>query len=97
VKDNVSINGYRAGEWADLPDFLTVKVIAVSSMRKNTPNGITSTLSGRVTNFKTLLYSNTLKPELSSVYSDKEKAVQQAKHLAASLKADLILYIPGKG
>ena len=93
-KDYFSFGGYKFGEWTPLPDILTVKVISTNYVSTNIPNGISPTLSGKVTDFKTLIYSNASKPVLSFVYSDMDKAVKHAKCLASNLNADLILNLP---
>ncbi|MEM8940156.1 MAG: hypothetical protein AAGC64_12490 [Bacteroidota bacterium] len=96
-KEYLSIGGYRFGEWMVLPDILKIKVISTSYISSNTPNGISPTLSRKVTDFKTLIYSNSSKPILSFKYSSMDKAVEHAKRLAADLDADLVLNIPEKG
>lgn len=93
-KNYLSIGGYNIGQWAILPDVLKIKVISYSYISTNTPNGISPTLSGKVTDFKTLIYSNSSKPIFSFKYSNKDKALKHAKRLAADLNADLILNIP---
>ncbi len=93
-KEYLSIGVYKFGEWTTLPVILTVKVISTSYISTNTPNGISPSLSGKVTDFKVLMYSNASKPVLSFVYSNRDKAVRHAKSLAANLNADLILKIP---
>ncbi len=84
-----SICGYKLGQWRPLPSILTVKVTTNSYISTNTPNGIHPTLSGRVTDYRTLIYSNTFKPVFSFIYSNREMAAKDAEHLAANLKADL--------
>ena len=93
-KEYFSIGGYKFGEWTSLPVILTVKVISTSYISTNTPNGISPTLSGKITDFKTLIYSNASKPVLSFNYSKRERAVKTAKHLASKFNADLVLHIP---
>ncbi len=94
-KEYSSIGGYKVGEWMELPDIVKVKVVSATYVSSNTPNGISPTLSGKVTDFKILLYSSASKPLLSFEYSNKEKAVKHAKRLASNLHADLVLSIPG--
>lgn len=94
VKEYFSIGGYELGEWTTLPVILTLKVISTSYMSTNTPNGISPTLSGKITDFKILIYSNASKPVLSFVYSNRNKAVKYAKRLASNLNAELVLNIP---
>lgn len=94
MKEYVSICGYKIGEWTALPVILTVKVVSSSYRSTNTPNGISPTLSGRVTDFRALLYSNAPTPVLSFVYSNRAAAVKQATRLASNLNADLVLSLP---
>lgn len=93
-KEYSSIGGYKFGEWTALPDISKIKVISTSYVSTNEPNGVSPTLSGRVTDFKTLLYSDSSKPVLSFEYSSMDKAVKHASRLAADLNADLVLDIP---
>ncbi|MEK6481522.1 hypothetical protein WJR50_28520 [Catalinimonas sp. 4WD22] len=74
-KEYTSICGFKLGEWTSLPVISTVKLISISLMRTNKPNGISPTLSGKVTDFKTVLYSNTSQPVLSLVYSKRDKSM----------------------
>lgn len=93
-KEYFSLGGYKFGAWTSLPPILTVKVISASSLKTNTPNGISPTLSGRITDYTTLVYSNASNPVLSFVYGDKDLAVKQATYLASNLKVDLIIEVP---
>ena len=93
-KDYFSFGGYKFGEWTTLPVILTVKVISTSYVSTNIPNGISPTLSGKVTDFRTLIYSSASKPVLSFVYSSRNKAVKHAKGLASNFNANLVLNIP---
>ena len=93
-KEYVSVIGYKFGEWSALPDIAKVKVISTTYLSTNTPNGVSPTLSGKVTDYKTLVYTDSPKPFLSFVYSKRDKAINQARDLAHSLKVDLILDIP---
>lgn len=96
VKEYFSIGGYKFGEWTTHPVILKVKVISNSYIVTNTPNGISPTFSGKVTDFKTLIYSRSTKPVLSFVYSNRDKAVKNAKNIASNLNAELVLDIPEK-
>ena len=93
-KEYSSVCGYKFGSWTSLPVIRTVKVVSSSYMSTNMPNGISPSFSGKVTDFKTLVYSDAAKPVLSLVYSNREKAVKQARSLASNLNADLVLSIP---
>ena len=94
LKEYLSIGGYKFGKWTALPDILKIKVILTSYISSNIPNGISPTFSGEVTDFKTLIYSNSSELVLSFKYSNKDKAVKQANRLAANLNADLVLNVP---
>jgi hypothetical protein len=93
-KEYVSIGGYKSGEWTTLPDILKIKVISASHLRSNIPNGISPTLSVKVTDFTLLMYSNSQKPIFLFKYSSRNKAVKEAKRLAKELNADADLQIP---
>lgn len=93
-KEYLSIGGCKFGEWTTLPVILTVEVNSISYVSTNTPNGISPTLSGKVTDYNLVMYSNASKPVLSFVYSKRDKAVEYAKRLASNLNAGLILNIP---
>ena len=93
-KEYLSFGGYKFGEWMALPDILKIKVISNSYISTNTPNGISPTLSGKVTDFKILLYSDAHQPVFSFKYANKDKVVKQGRHLAVNLNADLVLDIP---
>ncbi len=95
-KDYTSIVGYKYGEWMTMPDIVTIKVTSSSYRSTNTSNGISPTLSGKVTDFKIFLYANSPQPIFSFEYSSKRKAVKKAQRLAADLKADLVLNISGQ-
>lgn len=93
-KDYLSIAGFGFGNWAPLPDILTVELISTKKRSTNTPNGISPTLSGNVIEFKTLLYSTAALPLLSFVCFNRDKAITQAQCLASGLKADLVIHLP---
>jgi hypothetical protein len=95
-KDYQSIGGYKLGEWNTLPDILKVRVISDSYLSTNTPNGISPTLSGKVTRFRISLYSSGSEPVHSFLYSNRKKAIKEANLLASNLNADLILGIQDK-
>ncbi|QCK15590.1 hypothetical protein [Mangrovivirga cuniculi] len=92
-KEYLSIGGYKFGEWTELPEILKIKVISNSYINSNTPNGISPTFSGKVTDFKTLIYSNSSKPVFSFKYSNADDAVKNARHLANDLNADLVINV----
>ena len=91
VKEYTSVCGHKFGDWIPLPGIFTVKVISTRYKVTNTPNGISPTLSGSITVFKVLLWSEDQAPEFSFIYTNKERAIHQAKQLAAGLNASLEL------
>lgn len=93
-REYFSVGGYKFGEWIALPDILKIKVISNSFLSSNTSNGISPTLSGKVTRYHTFIYSNSSEPLFSFEYSKMDEAVRQAKRLAGDLNADLVLNIP---
>ena len=96
-QEYTSVLGYKFGEWEDLPDISEVKAISVSYMSSNTPNGISPTLSGRVTDYKILIYSTYAQTVLSFEYTKKKQAEENARELATSLNAKLVLNLPENG
>jgi hypothetical protein len=93
-KEYSSICGFKIGEWTKLPEVTTVKLITKNYISINTPNGISPTFSGKVTDYKLLIFSHSTIPEFSFVYTKKNKAVKHAKtladHLGAELEIDMI-------
>lgn len=87
----LSIGGYSMGKWMPLPDLIKIKVISKSQLVTKKPNGISPTLSGKVTKSKILLYQNSSKPLFSFEYSNLDSAVKNAKRLAAELNAELVV------
>jgi len=90
-KEYFSLGGYKFGEWTALPPILKVMVVSTSFIETNTPNGISPTLSRKVTDYRLLVYSLTSNPVLSFVYADKDNAIKQAKGFAIDFNADLEL------
>jgi hypothetical protein len=89
-KEYRSVSGVKSGEWLPLPCILTVKVTENSYLSTNTPNGISPTLSGKVTVFKMLVYSDDTETMLSFEYASRKKALRDARRLASGLGADLV-------
>ena len=92
-KDYFSFIGYKMGKWSPLPKISTIKIISIKYMSNNTPNGISPTISGKVTDFRILLYSDASEPTFSFVYTNSNEAIKNAKTLASNLKANLVLNI----
>lgn len=96
-QEYTSVLGCKFGEWEDLPDIKEVKAISISYMSSNTPNGISPTLSGRVTDYKILMYSNDAQTVLSFEYTKKNQVEDYARELATSLNAKLVLNLTESG
>ena len=90
-KEFTSIAGYKFGEWEVLPEVSEVQVLSISYIHTNSPNGISPTLSGSVTDYKTLLYADDGGSLLSLDYTNKNQAVKQAEDLASNLNAELVI------
>lgn len=88
-KEYISIGCYKVGEWDTLSAIGTVQVNSSTYKVTNTPNGISPTLSGKVTDFKVLLFSNKSQADFCFIYSTKKKAVKHAEILASGLNAHL--------
>lgn len=93
-KEYTAVAGYKFGEWEALPVISEVQVISISYVHTNSPNGVSPTLSGRVTDFKTLLFAEGEHPLLTLEYINKYQALKQAEELASSLNAALVLRLP---
>lgn len=89
VKEYQSISGYKSGRRTKLPVISTIKVISRSYFSTNTPNGISRTLSGKITEFRILLLSENQTPVLTFRYRNQKVAVDTARKLATQLKATL--------
>lgn len=90
-KEYWSVAGYSFGKWIALPEISNVKVFSTTYLSSNIANGISPTLSGKVTDFKTLLYSKSSNPVLSFEYTHMDKAVKDAKRLSTALDAELTI------
>lgn len=84
-----SIAGFKFGEWKPLPQLSKIKVASKTYISRNTPNGISPTLSGKVTEFNTLIYSVDSEPIFLFKYSNQKESLKQAKRLAKGLEIDL--------
>lgn len=93
IKNYFSFIGYKMGKWSPLPNISTIKVISIKYISKNTPNGISPTFSGKVTDFRILLYSDASEPTFSFVYTNSNEAIKTAELLASNLNANLVLSI----
>lgn len=92
-REYTSIGGLKFGDWSSIPVISKIVLISASYTATNTPNGISPTLSGKVTDFKTLLYSDSAKRVISFTYTSKEKASRDAKSLATQFNCDLEIQI----
>lgn len=84
-----SIAGFKFGEWKPLPHLSKIKVASKTYISRNTPNGISPTLSGKVTEFNTLIYSIDSEPIFLFTYPNQKESLKHAKRLAKGLEIDL--------
>jgi len=84
-----SIAGIVSGEWQDMPTIMKVKVVSRTYLQSNPANGISPTLSGKVTDFYILLLDSDSTPSFSFTYPGRDKAIEQAKFLASCLNAEI--------
>ncbi|TRX60587.1 hypothetical protein FNH22_05925 [Fulvivirga sp. M361] len=82
-KEYFSLCGYKFGEWVELPKIIKVKLKSVQYKATNTPNGISPTLSGNITDHRVLLYADKPTPVHSFIYAKEERAFQEANYLAS--------------
>ncbi|KPQ19553.1 MAG: hypothetical protein HLUCCX10_02365 [Algoriphagus marincola HL-49] len=87
-----SIAGFKFGDWKPLPLLSKIKLESKTYISRNTPNGISPTLSGRVTEFNTTIYSITSEPIFLFNYSNPKESLKQAKRLAKGLEIDLAFH-----
>ncbi len=93
VREYQCIAGIVSGEWQDLPTIMTVKVVSSTYLQSNTPNGISPTLSGKVTDFHILLLGSQPEHSFSFAYNSEKKVVERAKFLASRLNAEIQILI----
>jgi hypothetical protein len=84
-----SVAGFKFGDWKPLPLLSKIKSESKTYISRNTPNGISPTLSGRVTEYHTTIYSINSKPIFLFNYSNPKESLKQAKRLAKGLEIDL--------
>ncbi|MEQ8415584.1 MAG: hypothetical protein RIB71_14000 [Imperialibacter sp.] len=94
IKHYTSILGYKFGGWVELPAIARVTVTSTKYRTTNTSNGISPTLSGEVTDYRVLLYTNNAKPAFSFAYPKRSIAIDAAKRLADGLYVDLVMRLP---
>ncbi|MEM6643359.1 MAG: hypothetical protein AAF616_10290 [Bacteroidota bacterium] len=92
-KEYFSVFGYHFGEWNQLPQIKKVRLFSHSYISRNIPNGVSPTLSAKVTDYKLLLFTNEETAFLTFSYSKKGKAEKAAETLAARLGAALEIEI----
>ncbi len=85
IKTYYAVLGYRFGEWKELPDIASVRLIAHSYKDTNVANGISPTLSGEVTDYVGILYDQEEQPVASLVYAREKKAIHEISMIADRL------------
>ena len=98
IKKYYSLCGYKTGEWLPLSEQVSIELRSFSYKYTNTPNGISPTLSGKVTEYRTRLYSgDSDEPMVYLRYTNKAQAVKEAKLLSSHLEADLTIPFAEEG
>ncbi|MEL6535082.1 MAG: hypothetical protein AAFQ98_06705, partial [Bacteroidota bacterium] len=82
IRHYSSICGFKSGAWEDLPNIYSVEVISDTYTSTDTPNGVSPTLSGKVTDYKIILCRDDGGQVVSFEYTKKIPAVQNSKGLA---------------
>ncbi len=85
IKDYFSFLGFQFGKWISLPNVIRIVVAPVNYKATNTPNGISPTWSGIVSEYHVLLYSDHPTPIRLFVFSNRTRALKAAKLLSANL------------
>ncbi|MEO1256155.1 MAG: hypothetical protein AAFY41_14900 [Bacteroidota bacterium] len=86
VREYISIVGVRYGRWEPLPAISFIKWKEIGRTLTNTPNGISPTLSGRITFYKVILYGEDARSVYSFDYKKKHTAVKKVCLLESILK-----------
>lgn len=79
-----SVIGFRFGNWYDLPKIEKADLVVHQFRSKNTPNGITPTLSGELTLHKCVLLTNE-EAYLVFDYSKEKNAIKALEELKRGL------------
>ncbi|GAB5528149.1 MAG: hypothetical protein Roseis2KO_60210 [Roseivirga sp.] len=82
VKQYSSFLGYKFGNWAELPEIASVRLVTDRYEATNIANGISPTLSGEVTDYVVFLCNPAGEPELTMVYTREEKAIRDVRTIA---------------
>ena len=81
-KEYYTVCGIKFGQWVGLPKINSVRVVSATYTSTNTANGISPTLSGKVTEYRLQLLSAEGTPALSLPYASRKKATRQAQRMA---------------
>lgn len=85
IKEYHAVLGYKFGEWKDLPDITSVRLIAHSYEDTNISNGISPTLSGEVTDYLGVLCNQEEEPVVSLLFTREKKAIAEINKIADQL------------
>lgn len=82
MKQYSAILGYKLGQWTELPEIASVRLVTDRYEATNMANGVSPTLSGEVTDYVALLCTPEGEPILSMVYTEEEKAIRDVTAIA---------------
>lgn len=84
-KEYYSICWLRFGRWETMPAISQLRLLSHQYLQSNTANGISPTLSGKVTDYKLFVYvAHEERPYLTFTYTNQDKAETAAGQLAAA-------------
>ncbi len=95
VKEYSAFLGYKFGQWADLPEIASVRLVTDRYEATNVPNGVSPTLSGEVTDYVALLCTPEGQPTLSMVYTKEEKAIRDITAIAEQFDTEPEFLVTG--
>ena len=85
-REYFAFGGFSFGNWQTLPPIAQIKLIERTDTFTNTSNGISPTLSGKVTRYMIFIYTkDTDGPLFSFEFAQKEVALSKAQYLATQL------------
>jgi len=85
-----AILGYKTGEWNAIPNLEGIYVTNTTDEHSNLPNGISPTLSGKVTDYHVMAISEDMQPVFALNFSDIDKAKKVAKQLGEALAVKVV-------
>lgn len=89
LKEYTLIFGFKVGEWVNISDVSHLRLAEESYTSSNTPNGISPTLSHKVTKHNILMYDTDQRLIHSIEYNEKDIALAHSKLISTQLNVRL--------